>query len=198
MRRHKATRKGEPSHIKTMGATNLSTSKRQKQDYYATEPKAVRLLLEMENFEGRIWECACGEGHLSKEMKRLGRIVYSTDLVDRGYGQSFQDFLEATHTHMNIITNPPYKFANEFILKALQILQPNRKAAFFLPIRYMEGQARKELFTKHPPKIIYVSASRLICAKNGNFKATKGSSVAYAWFVWEHGFKGKTTIKWFN
>ena len=46
----------------TMGASNHSDKERQSEDYYATEPKATQLLLEVEQFSPVIWECACGGG----------------------------------------------------------------------------------------------------------------------------------------
>ena len=71
---------------KTLGASNHTDKERENDDYYATEPKAAELLLELEQFSPNIWECACGEGHLSEVFKKHGYNVYSTDLVDRGYG----------------------------------------------------------------------------------------------------------------
>ena len=64
----------------------------------------------------------------------------------------------------------------------------------------MEGKARKKLFTQHPPKIIWVSSSRLLCAKNADFETFRkqGSAIAYAWYIWEKGFNGTTQVKWFN
>ena len=195
------------AYAKTLGASSHASYEREQHDYYATEPKAVRLFLEIEKFEGKIWECACGEGSLSEEMKLLGYDVYSSDLVNRGYGEQF-DFLSGNMSNylsetnktidMNIITNPPYKYANDFIVKALSIMQQGKKLALFLPIRYLEGKARKKIFKENPPKIIYVSSSRLICAINGEFHKQKGSAVSYAWFVWEKGYQGTTTIDWFN
>lgn len=188
------------SYSKTLGASNHASHDREQYDYYATEPKAVRLLLEIEKFEGKIWECACGEGSLSEEMKRLGYDVYSSDLIDRGYGE-VKDFLSIENCSVvdtNIITNPPYRFANDFIVKAMSIMQQGKKLALFLPIRYLEGKARKKIFAAYPPKIIYVSSSRLICAINGEFHKQKGSAVSYAWFVWEKGYQGSTIIDWFN
>lgn len=189
------------SYSKTLGASNHSQHERQSHDYYATEPKAVKLLLQLEKFEGDIWECACGEGHLSEEMKRLGHNVFSSDIVNRGYADEIIDFLgieNNTPTNYNIITNPPYKYANQFILKSLSLMQENKKLALFLPIRYLEGKERKNIFKNHPPKIIYVSSSRLKCAMNGKFEEMKGSAVSYAWFIWEKGYKGKTQLEWFN
>lgn len=181
---------------------NHTDYERQTHDYYATEPKAVRLLLELEKFEGKIWECACGEGHLSEEMKRLGYEVHSTDLINRGYGDGQVDFLGIENhetINMNIITNPPYIYVNEFIEKALDIMTEGNKLALILPIRHLEGKRKKRMFTDTPPKIVYVSSSRINCARNGDFKTfPSNGAVAYAWFVWQKGHKQDTILKWFN
>lgn len=98
----------------------------------------------------------------------------------------------------DIITNPPYKYAREFVEAALGVVLPGGKVAMFLKLQFMEGQARKSLFLNSPPRTIYVSSSRLVCAKNGEFDKTNGSAVAYAWYVWEKGFAGTTGVKWIN
>lgn len=187
---------------KTLGASNHTEKEREENDYYATEPKAVKFLLQLEKFAPNVWECACGEGHLAKEIKANGYEVWATDLIDRGFGMVNYDFLISNDTwDGDIITNPPYKYAKEFIEKALQVINNGNKVAMFLKIQFLEGKARKQLFAKYPPKIIYVSSSRLLCAKNADFdgmKAGGGSAVAYAWFVWQKGFTGDTVIKWFN
>ena len=76
-----------------LGARNYAQNERENNDYYATEPKAAHLLMEVEQFSPMIWECACGEGHLAKEFEKAGYHVYATDLIDRGYGYQ-QDFLK--------------------------------------------------------------------------------------------------------
>lgn len=75
-----------------LGARNYALNEREVNDYYATEPKAAHLLMAEEQFAPMIWECACGEGHLAKEFISAGYHVYSTDLIDRGFG-GVQDFL---------------------------------------------------------------------------------------------------------
>ncbi len=195
------------AYSKTLGASSHCDHDRPEMDYYATEPKAVRLLLELEKFEGKIWECACGEGHLSEEIKKHGYEVRSSDIIDRKYSGrgdcengEIYDFLsiENTATDMNIITNPPYAYADDFIVKGMEILQEGKKLALFMPIRYLEGKARKKIFAAYPPKTVYVSSSRLKCAMNGDFENMKGSAVSYAWYVWVKGYKGDTILKWFN
>lgn len=103
------------SAFKQLGASNHTNDEREENDYYATDPTAIDDLVRVEDLNTRIWEPACGEGHLAKRLTELGYDVTATDLIDRGYG-------------------------------------------------------------------------------NGNF--TGSSAVCYAWFVWEKGFKGDTTVKW--
>jgi len=55
------------------------------------------------------------------------------------------------------------------------------------------------MFAKYPPHTVYVSSSRLQVARNGEAEMFKKSSAAaYAWYVWEKGFKGDPIIKWIN
>lgn len=179
-----------------LGAHNECKEERELHDYYATDPKAADFLMELEDLNHHIWECACGEGHLSKRFEMNGYDVYSTDLIDRGYGIGGYDFLTTEeHFDGDIVTNPPYRYAKEFIEKALELIDDGNKVCMFLKIQFLEGKARRELFRKYPPKTVWVSSSRIPCGKNGVFKE---SMVAYAWYVWEKGYHGDTVIKWFN
>ena len=191
---------------KTLGASNHTLKEREPNDYYATEPRALELLLERESFAPHVWECACGGGHLSEVLKSRGYRVKSSDIVDRGYeGTELLDFLrvrkEDVKDASDIITNPPYKYAKEFVEHALDIVADGAKVAMFLKVQFLEGKARRELFEKYPPKVVYVASGRLLCAKNAEFEQMRkggGSAVAYAWFVWVKGFKGSPVIKWIN
>lgn len=183
-----------------LGASNHSLKEREENDYYATNPKHVEELLQVETFNNQIWECAVGGGHIASVLEKQGYKVYGTDIVDRGYhAYEYFDFLDENNLkqwHGDIITNPPYKYAKEFIHNAINVIDEGNKVAMFLKLTFLEGQARKQLFNKYPPKIIYVYSKRALCAKNGEFKNTKSSAVAYAWFVWEKGFQGNPIIKW--
>lgn len=159
------------------------------------------MLLAEEQFAPTIWECACGEGHLAKTFAKHGHEVISTDLIYRGYGDHEPlDFLNETIDDFegDIVTNPPYKFALEFVQRALENVKPGRKVAMFLRLQFLEGKKRKEFFKNFPPKTVYVSSSRLNCAINGDFKKHQSSAVAYAWYVWVKGYKGETVVKWIN
>ncbi len=183
----------------TLGASNHCDGERETHDYYATEPKALLELLKYENFSTDVWECACGEGHLSKVLCDYGYNVKSTDLIQREYGQGNIDFLQCAETFDgDIITNPPYKYAQEFVEHALSLIPDGRRVVMLLKLTFLEGKARQQLFLQNPPKTIYVFSGRVKCAKNGDFNSIGSSAVAYAWFIWEKGFKGEPIIKWLN
>ncbi len=197
-------RGGRNSVYTTIGASNHVKEERAEYDYYATDPIAIDKLLKVEKPSHYIWECACGDGHLSKRLKEYGFEVLSSDIVERNYKIDFiEDFLKedaCCHYNWDILTNPPYKYAKEFVLQALKRISDGSKVYMFLKLTFLEGKSRfSELFSKYPPKNIYVFSERVLCAKNGDFEAMKqsgGSAVAYAWFVWQKGYSGKTEIEW--
>lgn len=187
----------------THGASNHSEEERAERDYYATDPEAVEKLLKREKFFHCVLEPACGEGHISEVLLKHGYDVLSTDIVNRGYiGQAFtQDFLKAGAVPRNsrdIITNPPYNKAKEFVEHALEFSQESVKVAMFLKLTFLESAKRKELFDKYPPKTIYVFRNRIDCWKNGVKPDKPAKAVCYAWFVWQKGFKGNPIIKWID
>ena len=192
--------------FRIIGASNHTDEERERDDYYATDPIAIDKLLMVERPNKRIWECACGGGHLSERLAARGYAVYSTDIKDRGYDQMNRvvDFL-AQRTKpfsgaYDILTNPPYKYAKEFVQKALELLPDGCRCFMFLKLTFLEGKARyAELFKKYPPCKVYVFSERVQCAKNGDFETyarSGGTAVAYAWFVWKKGYKGETTVGW--
>lgn len=203
------------------GASNHSDTDRESDDYYATHPSATEALLETgEVFNDRIYEPACGEGHIAGVLKEHEYKVKCSDIIDRGYPRTrIVNFLELEiekETDCDIITNPPYKYAKEFVEKSLQFVKMGNKVAMLLKLTFLEGQGRKPMFLKNPPKYVYVFSARTLCAKNGEFmtncvnkdgepiknkdgtiKQKKlSNAVAYAWFVWEKGFKGEPIIRW--
>ena len=92
---------------------------REKHDFYATPEIATLSLLNKEKFIGNIWECACGDGAISKVLKNKNYNVYSSDLINRGYGDETIDFLNTNKKFDNIVTNPPFgiswKSEEEFV-----------------------------------------------------------------------------------
>ena len=160
----------------TLGASNHTEDEREQHDYYATDPIAIDVLINdgKSEINHNVWECACGEGHLAKRLSDYGYNVTATDLIDRGFGTGGVNFLEInTIFNGDIVTNPPYKYAVKFIEHALDIIPTGNKVFMFLKLQFLEGKSRKELFKKYPPKCVYVSSSRILCAKNGDFEGMK-------------------------
>jgi hypothetical protein len=178
-------------------------AERQKEDFYATEPKALQIFLDKLkedkfNLNYNIWEPACGMGHLVEVLKDNGYYVKATDLIDRGYANcGVTDFLkEIRPFNGDILTNPPFKLAEKFIEKGIELIGDNSHLFLFLKIQFLEGQKRKELFKKYPPKYVYVNSARQLCAKDGEFEKYTSTTQFYAWYIWEKGYEGETMLRW--
>ena len=187
----------------TLGASNHTEKDREKNDYYATDPNSLEIFLkklkeDKIELHNDIWECACGEGHLSKVLLNKGYNVISNDLIDRGFGLGGIDFLKIKDKNVkkDILTNPPYKYAKEFVEKALEIQADGYYTIMFLKIQFLEGKSRINLFKKYPPKYIYVNSSRQPCYINGDMSKKMSSATCYCWFIWQKGFKSEPIIRW--
>lgn len=193
------------SNISTSGFRNNTEAPRQAHDFYATSPVALEKLLskckEMGITFSNVWEPACGLGHLSDVLISHKIHGQSSDLIHRGYihQTGVSDFLAhpiSAGWEGDIITNPPYKYATEFVYKCLELIPEGRKVAMIFPQRYLSSKSRYSLFTKHPPRWVFAFAGRVGCAINGDFNAASSSAVDYLWIVWEKGFAGDTILKW--
>jgi len=177
-------------------------TERQKEDFYATHPDALRLFLKKLKEDDvilnkKIWECACGQGHLSRVLEEEGFEVLSTDLIDRGFGRGNIDFLKDNRNFEgDILTNPPFKLAKEFVERGVRTLKVGNKLFLFLKIQFLEGQKRKKLFKKYPLKYIYCYSSRQKCSRDGEFEKYSATTQFYAWFIWEKGYNKEPIVRW--
>lgn len=184
-----------------LGASNHSLKDRETNDFYATDPNSLKIFLkalERDNVKlhHNIWECACGKGHLSNVLINNNYDVYSSDLINRGYGET-KDFLKCNDLFDgDILTNPPYKYAKDFVKHSLDLLEDGNYCIMYLKIQFLEGKDRRKLFDKFPPKYVYVNSARQLCAMNGEFEKYNATALCYCWFIWEKGFKGEPVIRW--
>ena len=184
-----------------------TTRERVDNDFYATPISAVRQILDEIELKGSILEPACGEGHISTVLREYypKAPIISTDLVQRKDRFNCNvtggiDFL--THNFGkkfdNVITNPPFNLAQEFIERALHIT--NDKVVMFAKIQLLEGSKREKMFKNTPLKYVYVFTKRVNPLRNGEELDEKGkpwsSTICFAWFVFEHGYKGEPIIRW--
>ena len=174
--------------------SSRNNGEREKDDFYPTPSYAVEELLKRETFIGNIWECACGEGDISEVFLKKGFDVKSTDLINRGFGE-IGNFFETNFIADNIVTNPPFKHALEFVNEAKK--KSNNKIAMFLKTVFLESEKRKTMFEdkEFPLKTVYQFSKRVTLYKNGE-KMKNSGMIAYAWYVWEKGYSGKPTLEW--
>ena len=184
---------------------SLNSTKRNKNDYYQTPYSMTRQLLEVENFEGKILEPCCGAGAIVKVLKDYDKSVDYCDLNNEfsltGVFKNFKDFInDDFDRYDNIITNPPYSLAKEFILKAKQIT--NNKIAMLLPLNYLHGVTRyNEIYLdrKFPLKAVYVFCRYGMLEETIRDDGTyKTGMMVYAWYIWEKDYKGEPIIRWLN
>jgi hypothetical protein len=181
--------------LRMLGSSAHSSYERADGDFYATDPAAIDALMSVEQFNGAVWECACGKGHLSKRLEEFGHKVISTDLFDRGYGKSGVDFISSHLLANNVVTNPPFHQAQEFVEHAIGL--GAEKTAMVLKITFLESVRRKKFFEKHPPRKVAVFSKRLQVAKNDEPAMwNKSTAACYAWFIWHKGFRGRPEILW--
>ena len=168
-------------------------------DFYRTPASSTRALLRAEHLPPKVWEPACGDGAISEVLMQAGHQVISTDLVDRGYGETRRDFLmESSLCAPAIVTNPPFKLADEFVLQALRL--GAEKVAMFMRLAWLEGSGRHtRLWSKHPPARIWVFSKRQTLWRGDDPDARdKGGAICFGWFVWDAGFSGAPALGWLN
>ena len=163
---------------------------REPMDNYPTPDIATLSLMTLEDFSGIVWEPACGSGAIAKHFPGC----VATDLRnDNIYGETDIDFLSEYRKVNHIITNPPYRLAQQFVEHALECV--DGKVAMLCKLAFLEGKARYSLFQKNPIKTVYVFSKRLPLTKEGDTRK-QSSMIPFAWFVWEKGYTGKTTVEW--
>lgn len=163
-------------------------------DFFPTPKWATYALIDNEKFSGSIWECACGDGAMSQVLAETGQKVLSTDLYDRGYGESGHDFLTTKRKADNIVTNPPYNAAEGFVATGLK--HSNQKFALLLRLAFLEGANRaKTIFAAHAPSRVWVFSERITFYPAG-VEAKGSGTTAYAWFVWDKCAPNGTELKW--
>jgi len=163
-------------------------------DYFPTPAWATHALIDNEKFTGDIWECACGDGAMSKVLALPGNRVISSDLYRRGFGEAGVDFMSADRSAANIVTNPPYNSAEGFVASGTKKAQ--RKFALLLRLAFLEGANRANtIFSRTPPSRVWVFSER-ITFYPANAEVKGSGTTAYAWFVWDRDALGQTELKW--
>jgi hypothetical protein len=106
-----------------------------------------------------------------------------------------QDFLDPDFHFVNvdnIVCNPPYGVAEDFVRRALDVA--GRKVAMLVQAKFTYSQTRHALFTARPPTRLYFLSARpsmppgdLLLA--GEIEA-KGGKMDFMWMVWDQRYSG--------
>ncbi|MGE3227890.1 MAG: hypothetical protein AB7J30_00425 [Hyphomicrobium sp.] len=171
-------------------------------DFYPTPPEATRALLSVEEFDGDIWEPACGDGRIAKVLADHGHAVVSTDLHAYGHGVSGIDFLrERTPRAKHIVTNPPYGWglADRFVRRALTLTQQTGgKVAMLLNMASLCHPRRTAEWQQTPPARIYAIDDIFCWPDHVPRPPMKFFTQRYVWVVWEQGHQGPSAFWWLS
>ena len=204
--------RGDLSMNRILGASSHALDERADLDLYVTPPMMVYELdrkLKENGFEiaQNVWEPAVGKKHISNKIRELypNINIKESDIINRGDDTIEElDFLKYDGEKFDgdIITNPPYKFANDFYKKSCESITDGHWVWMFVKIQFLETQARYELFQKYRPNVILACARRTECGKDGKLKDDWGTGgiVMYCWVGHQVGTGSNhpTYFDWIN
>jgi len=171
-------------------------------DDFPTPPWATRALIEhVLGGEGETalqscLEPACGAGHMAKVLMEYFSNVHSSDAYYYGYGE-IKNFLGDSYTDKSfdwIITNPPFRLAEEFLLHSLKIAK--RGVAILARTVFLESAGRyNAIFQNNPPTLFAQFVERVPMVK-GRLDPRATTATGYAWFVWDLSKNGPSQLVW--
>lgn len=179
---------------------------RRAHDFYPTgQPEAIRGLLALDGAAiracGAVWEPACGDGALVREIRDAGIPCLASDLIDRGCDDSWvQDFLTASSSPARaIITNPPYALINardghgRWLRHSLDLPGWDYLALLLSwewPAAHSNGLG--QLLDARPFSYCYLIRWKL------DFTGEGSPPQRNAWFVWRRGWNGEPAFRWMD
>lgn len=171
-------------------------------DDFPTPPWATRGLVE-HIIEGKselakmtCLEPACGAGHMAKVLKEYFMEVRSADAYSYGYGP-VRDFLKFPYEADAVdwvITNPPFRLAEEFVLRSLRVAK--RGVAILARTVFIESIGRFEGIFAHTPPTTFAQFVERVPMVKGRLDAKATTATGYAWLVWEKNSKSNSNLAW--
>ncbi len=171
-------------------------------DDFPTPPWATRALIQhVINSEGpfeglSVLEPACGRGHMASTLQPYFGKVAALDIHDYGFG-GIGNFLIDVYERDSfdwVITNPPFKIAEEFIHKALPIAR--RGVAMLVRTVFIESVGRYgRLFSINPPSMLAQFTERVPMVR-GRVDPKASTATGYAWVIWQKNYQGHPQLCW--
>lgn len=174
-------------------------------DWYVEPNECSAALFSLEKFEGTVWDPACGLGRILNQARLAGLTAIGSDLVNRAMEcVTTSDFLRRSHTPVfdNIVMNPPFSLAEEFVREAIRIVPQGGKVAAILPLVWVSGfSSKRDWLPVSPLKTLFSISPRPSMPPGrviqSGIKPGNGTK-DFAWLVWQKGYTGATSLKFMN
>ncbi|MES0008518.1 hypothetical protein NKJ64_25655 [Mesorhizobium sp. M0062] len=174
-------------------------------DFYVEPYECSRSLFRLEAFEGLIWDPACGLGRIVVEARAAGFVAIGSDIIKRSeLCELRSDFLSRSFRpeFSNIVMNPPFGLAEEFVREAIDIVPNGGKVAAILPLVWLSGfSTKRDWLPLSPLKTVYpisprpsMPPGRVIEAGIRPGNGTKD----FSWLVWQKGYSSPPTVVFMN
>ncbi len=168
-------------------------------DWYVEPAWSVEELARVERpFTGVVLDPCCGGGNIPRTLRQMGVDAIGVDLRDRGYTHgAVAPYIESIPfvAPDSVISNPPYREARAFVETSLT--HTTDRVCCLLRLAFLETPARAAWFRESGLSRVWVSSRRISMPPGDSGAEAKGGKVAFAWFVWEHGWNGVPVLGWF-
>ncbi len=161
-------------------------------DDFPTPPWATRALIEHvigpEKVSGlTCLEPACGRGYMVRPLSEYFAQVDAADAYPYGFApvRDFLTFPYEALSHDWVITNPPFRLAEEFVERAMAVAR--RGVAILARTVFLESVGRYESIFKNTPPAVFAQFSERVPMVKGRVDPKASTATGYAWFVWEKG-----------
>lgn len=170
-------------------------------DDFPTPPWATRALCEhilsrSELAQQSCLEPACGRGYMAKPLAEYFASVDAADAFQYGFAP-VRDFLRYPYeaaSHDWVITNPPFRLAEEFVLRSLVVAR--RGVAILARTVFLESSGRyRSIFSKTPPSAFAQFVERVPMIK-GIVDQKASTATGYAWLIWDKQHSGPPELRW--
>jgi hypothetical protein len=163
-------------------------------DYYSEPPACAKALFNtLGLFPGGFHDPCVGRGTIVDVGLGYGCTATGADLCDRAAGRfSVRDFLEDHQRYPNVVTNPPFNLAVDFVVHALELVTEGGRVAILAPSNFLYSQSRYRLFSRtETDAIVFLSRRPSVppgTALELHGEAIRGhGSVDFCWIVWQQG-----------
>jgi hypothetical protein len=188
--------------FRATGNVSTDTEPREQHDFYPTPPEVTRALMAYEGARikglGSVWEPACGDGAMAREIEAYGVPVIASDMIDRGWpGAEIRSFYDFGITMAPaIITNPPYCEISARDGRGLWLEHAlslgAQYIAFFLNADWHCAAGLSGLLDRHPISRVYAARWKV------DFTGKGSPPQRNAWFIWDREWQGETALRFMD